>query len=154
MIKFCLQQWDRNKNALRQKIETDKSVNSCDYKYFVYMVVKYIFNDNELPYTGYDYSKITVINDGNYSGTILFLIPEASYCPSESQYLMTFANYGSCSVCDTLKRIQELSSKDLPTAKQVDLYMILCKDLVCNTIKPYNNGWRGTDEFETVVMQD
>jgi hypothetical protein len=31
--------------------------------------------------------------------------------------------------------------------------MSLCKDLVCNTVKPYNSGWRNEEIFDSVEEQ-
>lgn len=32
----------------------------------------------------------------------------------------------------------------------VDGYMSLCKDILTNTIKPYNYGWRNDSKFDQV----
>jgi hypothetical protein len=79
---------------------------------------------------------------------LLFLIPTKVYQPAEYEYLMTFVSYGSCSGCDTLLSIQTFDEE--LTENMLKDYMSLCKDLVCNIIKPYNCGWRNESVFETV----
>ena len=92
------------------------------------------------------------IDDGDYQGTLLYLIPEDTYQPNSSEYLMTFVEYGSCSGCDTLQGIQcflDTKSRD----KSIDDLMNLCKDLICNMIKPYNTGWRHDEKFDTIEIK-
>lgn len=52
-----------------------------------------------------DYDNIHVIDDGDYQGTLLFVIPEKCYQPFDYWYVRI--SYGSCSVCDTLQGIIE-----------------------------------------------
>lgn len=152
MLKFCRDAWNNNKDKLEAAIREDSLMNSCGYDYLVELIVKYILNpfvkdeDREFWIDG-----ITVIDNGGYQGTRLYIIPRKIYQPSASDYLMTYAYYGSCSYCDTLQGIQswELTT---PTEEQVKDFMSLCKDLVCNIIKPYNYGWRKDEEFEEVAV--
>lgn len=154
MIKFALRKWNENKDALEQHIRKDKALTTCDYEYLVKLVVRYIFNDGcEEAWGEYDEKNITVVDNGDYQGTQLFLIPKGCYPPCESDYLMTFVDYGSCSVCDTLMAIQDYLEKAEPTEQQVSDYMTLCRDLVTRTIKPFNCGWGYSDDFETVRME-
>jgi hypothetical protein len=53
---------------------------------------------------GLDVSKIHEINDGGYQGTLVFIIPQMGYQPSDYYYTQVY--YGSCSGCDTLQSIQ------------------------------------------------
>lgn len=156
MIKYCLDKWNHNKNLLRKALQEDATLNDCDYTYLVKLVVKYILNEGEkIPYC-YDYwdeENITTIDNGNYQGTLLWLIPKETYQPCESEYLMTYCSYGSCSGCDTLLAIQNWR-EGLLTEEQIKDFMTLCKDLVCNMIKPYNCGWRNEDEFKPVEEVD
>jgi len=147
VIKYCLDRWNKNQQTLRDQLEKDTSLNFCDYKYLVELVTRYILGH------GWDAENITVVDDGDYQGTQLFLIPEDTYQPFEYQYLMTYVGYGSCSGCDTLQAIQDYGEKPL-TPEQVTDFMSLCKDLVTNMIKPYNIGWRETSEFEPVSVEE
>lgn len=152
MIKYCIEKWDKNKKKLEDVLREDTTLNSCNYGYLVKLVVENILNDETNDYCDtWDSENITTIDNGDYQGTLLFLIPTGAYQPSEYEYLMTYVGYGSCSGCDTLQGIQSCPWHDVkPTEQQLKDYMTLCKDLVCNMIKPYNSGWRNEEIFENV----
>ncbi len=144
MLKYCLKKWDENKGFLEQELRTNPTLNDCSYLDLVKLVVNCILNGNNND--KWDAEHITEIDNGDYQGTLLFLIPRDCYQPAEYEYLMTFVGYGSCSGCDTLQAIQEWGEKVL-TEQQVKDFMQLCKDLITNMIKPYNRGWRSEEEF-------
>lgn len=148
MIKYCLEKWNRNKKELEKALKNDANLNSCNYEYLLKLVVENILNDGANN-GAWDSTKITIIDDGDYQGTFIFLIPKKTYQPSEYEYLMTYVGYGSCGGCDTLLSIQEWDDKKI-TEQQLKEFMLLCKDMVCNMIKPFNSGWRNEEEFETV----
>ena len=157
MIKYALKKWSENKDALRnaiQQTEKDKR-SSWNYNDIVKLTCRYIFNENvscEEPMINVD--GITMIDNGDYQGTLLFMLPFDVDQPAEYEYLMTYVGYGSCSCCDALQRIQaddEDDEDDDETEKEmVDSYLSICKDIVCNTIKPYNQGWRNNGMFDSV----
>ena len=154
MIKFCKDQWDANRERLEEALRDDTQLNKCDYKYLLSLVVTHILNPGLVSFEqGWSARKITVIDDGDYQGTLMFLIPKDCYQPSESDYLLTFVSYGSCSVCDTLMGIQGWDDAK-PTEQQLKDYMALCKDLVANMVKPYNNGWREDERYNTVELEE
>lgn len=154
MIKYCLDKWNRNNKRLEEAMRTNIHLNDCDYAYLVALVVNYVLNDETNGYCDtWDSENITVIDNGDYQGTQLFLIPNKTYQPCEYEYLMTYVNYGSCSGCDTLLSIQGWDCDVTPNEKQLKDYMTLCRDLVTRMIKPYNCGWREEDEFKEVVME-
>lgn len=146
MLKILVQKWDKNKNRLKRYLEEATDLNSCSYLDLVKITFTYIYNDNDTRFVDLDIGNISEIDNGDYQGTLLFLIPFNTYQPSESQYLMTYIGYGSCSVCDLLQSIQDFGSGKL-TDRQVKDFMTLCKDILSNTIKPYNNGWREEEGF-------
>jgi hypothetical protein len=149
MIKYCLDKWNENSKLLESIMSTDKNLTNCDYSYLVKLVVANILNAGSG--TKWDAESITEIDDGDCQGTLLYVIPEKCYQPSEYEYLITFVGYGSCSGCDTLQYIQDLSYNDgLPTPEQLKEYMALCRDLIANMTKPYNYGWRNKGEFVPV----
>lgn len=157
MIRFAVEQWEKNKPLLENYIRSNVELwNRFDYIEIVESVVEYIFNDgDDYYYNIYDSTKITEINNGDYQGTLLYVIPLKTYQPSESEYLMTFVNYGSCSGCDTLQSIQTWATSQLKEDKErlkefVDDMMFLCLSLVQNTIKPYNHGWRSDDKYNHI----
>ena len=150
MLKYCLECWDKHKGSLENELRSRTDLNTCEYIDLVRMVVKNVFVED----VEWDASEISVVDNGDYQGTLLFLIPAYTYHPTESEYLMTFVGYGSCSGCDTLQAIQECWSDDPLTEQQVKDFMALCKDIVTNTIKPYNYGWRSSERFTEVEMDD
>lgn len=153
MIKYCLRKWIKNEDKLKKFFEQDKNLENYDYLDLVKNTVDIILNTKIEEYKEYlwDIDGITVIDNGDYQGTLLFLIPEDTYQPSECEYLMTYVNYGSCSGCDTLQYIQAYYNDKEYQVKEL---MSLCKDIICNIIKPYNYGWRNEEEFNTVEMED
>ncbi len=150
MLRYCRDKWYENKGKLEVALRETEGLNECDYKTLVEMVVEHILNPADGYDDTYDKGKITVIDDGDYQGTQLFMIPADRYQPSENEYLLTFVNYGSCSGCDTLKSIQDWGGGKL-TDSQIGDFMILCRDLVCNIIKPYNAGWREDKKYEAIA---
>lgn len=151
MLKYCRDKWYENKDKLEAAIMRDTTLNSCEYSYLVRLIVKYILNPStENDWAKFDADAITVIDNGDYQGTVLFMIPRKTYQPSESDYLLTYSYYGSCSGCDTLMSIQDWEDRP-PTETQVKDYMTLCKDLVCNIVKPFNSGWREDEKFIAIA---
>lgn len=153
MLKFCVQQWHKNKDKLRSAIQKDKKLQDCEYGYLVKLVVDHIFNEDDEMALRWDADSITEVNNGSYQGTILWMIPLETYQPDEGDYLLTFVNYGSCSGCDTLLHLQAVMFDGKMDNKIVSGFMSLCKDLVCNTVKPYNSGWRNEEIFDSVEEQ-
>jgi hypothetical protein len=74
-----------------------------------------------------DATRIHEINDGDYQGTLVFVIAAGGYQPSEYWYVKV--DYGSCSGCDTLEGIR-LWTDDPPTKEQIDAYMTLALHIV------------------------
>lgn len=156
MLKYCLRKWDKNKEKLETAIRNDSTINRCDYEYLVRLIVDYILNDEEnvMDIERWDNSRIICIDQGSWEGTQLYFIPTLYEAPGEDDYLLTYASYGSCEMCDMLERIRrdaawEGLSKP-PTEQQVKDYMELCRHLVCNIIKPYNKGWNYDSDFDVV----
>lgn len=161
LIKYCYDKWNKNCDKLEKVIRgNQKKLKNCEYDYLVKLIVYNILNEDIDEYSAdkWDGENIITIDNGDYQGTLLFLIPQDVYQPNEAKYLMTYVNYGSCSVCDTLMNIQ----MDVPYADEnetmseqtVKDFMALCRDLVCHIIKPYNIGWRESEEFEPVKIKD
>lgn len=153
MLKIIVEKWDKNKDKLRNIFATEKGFNDCDYKHIVKTVFNIIYNyGEEYSSNKLDIENITEIDNGSYQGTLLYLIPFDTCQPNESEYLMTYVGYGSCSVCDTLQAIQ--SCREDLGKEQVDDFMQLAKDILQNTIKPYNYGWREDERFEHIEVSD
>ena len=150
MTRIMKERWDANKDRLRAVLAERTDMNTCQYEDLVKLTFETIYNtavtglDRKL-----DLEHITVVDNGDYQGTLLFLIPFDTYQPSEHQYAMTYVGYGSCSICDVLQGVQSWDnySKEKPTEEQLDGFMDICRDLICNAIKPYNFGWREDENW-------
>lgn len=158
MTYYCLNKWEQNKKRLEEVLRERTDLNECGYSELVKLVVREVLNGGKTENDDYeeyfwDVEHITVVDDGDYQGTLLFLIPDDTYQPSEYEYLLTFVNYGSCSGCDTLLAIQDYGECKL-TERQVKDFMVLCKDIVANMVKPYNAGWRNEEQFNTVEFRE
>lgn len=82
---------------------------------------------NEADYDTIDPERIHRIDDGDYQGTLVFVIGASGYQPSTYWYVKV--GYGSCSGCDTLQSISNYSS-DAPTPEQTAEYMTLALHVV------------------------
>ncbi len=150
MMKIMKDCWNKNEHRLRAALTARTDLNSCNYDLLVQLTFENIFNaDRQSARDMLDLENITIIDNGDYQGTLLFLIPFDTYQPGESEYIMTYIGYGSCSVCDALQAAQDWRNEKL-TEDQLTDFMLICKDLICNAIRPYNYGWRHNENYETV----
>ena len=147
MLIYCKMKWAENNEKLRKVIEESEHHSEWDYDDLIYMVIDNILNkdgDEENEACEVAWSKdIAKIDDGDFQGTILYLIHRETYQPNECEYLITYIGYGSCCVCDTLQRIQcddNYDNKDKkPSKGQVNDYMTLCRDIVTRFKHPFND---------------
>lgn len=157
MLKVFVELWDKNKNVLEKALRNIDDIRTLEYHNLVQITFEGIYNHNNnvdvAHYKRINIGEISEIDNGDYQGTLLYLIPFDTYQPDESDYLMTYVGYGSCSGCDTLLSIID-SDNEQPTDKQVKDLMVLCKDIITNTIKPYNCAWRKNEIFDTVEIND
>jgi len=92
-----------------------------DYKSIVRTVIEAITTDqynDDAP----DPERIHEINDGEYQGTLVYVIAEKGYQPTT--YYVVMVDYGSCSGCDTLERIRSYDDNP-PTPEQANEYLTL-----------------------------
>ena len=141
MLDYCVKKWNENKDNLREalirKIGNERYF-YMDYKELISLVVEYIF--------GSDWSKedITIIDDGDYQGTMLFAFHRNCYQPSEWEYLFGFVSYGSCSYCDAL-----LAACDNDTLEgKVSDLLALSLNMVQSLVRPFKNYWNDSEEME------
>lgn len=85
----------------------------------------------------YNLDKMTVIDDGDYQGTQLFIIPQDTYQPCQWEYVMTHQYYGSCSGCDLLMGITHYDDGQ-PDDEQLRELMTLCLHLLQRCKIPFN----------------
>lgn len=159
MIKILRDNWAKNEGRLREAISQIENLYDFNYTDLVKLTFLHIYAPDAPDHCGLNLEQITTIDDGDYQGTLVFLIPFDTYQPTPDEYLMTYIGYGSCSVCDPLERIQDMGERPWndqvpPTEEQIKDLLSLCEAIVCNTIKPYNYGWRHSEVFETVEMEE
>lgn len=154
MLKLLQKKWDKNRQKLYDKFKSLTEVPDS-YEELVKLVFDIIYNDGELAGIGdfrfryfdkINKESITEVQYGAYGGSLFYIIPFCDDAPASYEILMTFAEYGSCSGCDTLEWIKALAcSSDHLIPDQIDALMALSKDLVMATVHPYNIGWRNVD---------
>lgn len=124
MIKNLVKSWENHKHELEMDIlANEKEYRHAEYDNLVEKLVHFIFNTEEMlgdaNWYEYDMNHDNTIDDGDYQGTRIFFVNRDSYQPSETDYIVTFVNYGSCSACDTLQGAQscdlEMMKDDLMT---------------------------------------
>lgn len=76
---------------------------------------------------GPDPERIHEIDDGEYQGTLLYMIAARGYQPYDYYYVRV--SYGSCSGCDTLQAIHDYGDEP-PNESQVSDYMTLALHVV------------------------
>ena len=134
MITEFVKAWDERKHLIEEKL---KASHPDGYKELVKWVVEIVNPNKEhcLP----DPEIIHEIDDGDYQGTLVYLVPEVGYQPSE--YYIVLVGYGSCSVCDTLEGVKSDSSRRMrnkmgewgdypPDEEAIKEYMMLALHIV------------------------
>lgn len=142
MIEAIVKQWDANKHKLEEYFATTKQEDYSDYESIVVKLFELVITEIENEWSGtdeFDVSKMTVIDDGDYQGTMIYIIPKDTYQPSVNDYVITDNYYGSCSGCDTLLAISEYED-GLPNKEQVKEYMTIALHLV------QKMRWLGSEE--------
>lgn len=124
MIESFIKAWDERKHEIELQFQKNHPEG---YEDIVAQVVKILSetDDWKVP----DVDRITCIDNGDYQGTLLFIIAASNYQPSD--YWFVKVSYGSCSVCDTLYDIKSGHyDEDSPTEDQVKDYMTLALHIV------------------------
>ena len=129
MIQEIIKRWEENKYKLEEYFSTTKQEKFASYEAIVQKIFELVINSDEDSYERFNINKMTVIDDGDYQGTQIFIIPKDTYQPNIDDYLITHTYYGSCSGCDVLEGIRNYDD-DLPTEQQVKEYMVLALHLV------------------------
>ena len=96
MIKEIVKQWEENKHKLEKYFKENEQSKYCNYP----TIVKLIF---DLCIEGFDTNKMTVIDDGDYQGTKIYIIPKDTYQPSRSEYIVTDNYYDDCPSDDQVR---------------------------------------------------
>lgn len=135
MITEIIERWEKRKGKLEEYFRTTRQEEYDSYEKIVGLIIDIILNDHS--HKKYS-NKITVIDDGDYQGTEIFIVHEKTYQPSVDEYIYTSNYYGSCSGCDTLQAIHNYSD-GLPNEQQVKDYMMLSLHLIQNFRKMEQN---------------
>jgi hypothetical protein len=136
MIPEIIKKWEEKKLLLRHYFENTNQSEYDEYIKIVRILVEKVINDGECDYL---IDKITEVDDGDYQGTKIFLIPRDTYQPGIEDYIITHNYYGSCSGCDTLLGISGYENGK-PNEEQVNEYMTLCLHLV-QKMQKLNKDW-------------
>lgn len=123
MIEEFTKAWFANLHALREKFE---AAHPDDYKSVVRAVIQ-MLHDASDRHDKPDPDRIHEIDDGDYKGTLVYVIGSTGYQPSNYWYVRV--GYGSCSGCDTLEAIRSYDN-EAPRNDQVDQYMTLALHIV------------------------
>ena len=101
MIQKFVDAWMKNRDFIQSWLEP--ICLGCDYSAIVKATVRAIALETTGGYGDPkpDFENIHEINDGDYQGTLVYVIPEVGYQPSEYWYVRV--SYGSCCCCDTLQ---------------------------------------------------
>lgn len=97
-----------------------------DYEALVKITIEAITDKQS--YGDPDPNRIHCIDEGDYQGTLLFIIAGSGYQPSNFWFVKI--DYGSCSGCDTLQAIRGYGVETTPTPEQVDDYLTLTLHIV------------------------
>ena len=111
--------------ARKERLENMFSSHPVNYAEIVKNVVTVITNKDD--YDEPDPDRIHEIDDGEYQGTLVYVIAATGYQPSDYWYVKV--GYGSCSGCDMLESIHGYSS-DPVTDDQKKCYMLLALHIV------------------------
>ena len=128
MIEEFVKAWDERKGEIEAKFRQEEPQ---EYKEIVKAVVSIL--DKTKEYGIPNANNIHEINDGDYQGTLLYLIPEDTYQPHNYWYVRVW--YGSCSGCDTLEAIHSTgrwNERDNPEVKEkrIKEYMTLALHII------------------------
>lgn len=123
MIEEFVKRWEDKKHLLRERYTKERPSN---YGEIVRNVVELLHDENK--YDSIDPKRIHEIDDGDYQGTLVFVIASSDYQPNDYWYVRVY--YGSCSGCDTLEALRGWDD-DAPIPKEeTDGYMTLSLHIV------------------------
>lgn len=126
MIKEFVSAWEANKQKVFDEFMLNRPYNYIDV---VRATIKSITSDDIYGDFNPDPERIHQIDDGDYQGTLIFVIAEKGYQPNEYWYVKV--SYGSCSGCDTLQAIKDsYNSEDSVTEAEAKQYQTLALHIV------------------------
>ena len=129
MIHFIIEKWEENKSHLEEYFKKTNMQDFESYKTILEKIFELVINNGADNNHLFDTKKMTVIDDGDFQGTQIFIIPLKTRQPSETEYVITNKFYGSYSGCDTLLGISNYDD-GLPSEEQVSKYMTVAIHLI------------------------
>ena len=124
MIKQFTDAWFSHKHLVQEQFTAAHPESYIDVVRAVVEMISAAING---AFDAPDPQRIHEIDDGEYQGTLVYVIGENDYQPDKYWYVKV--GYGSCSLCDTLESIREYSDS-APTAEQIQRYMTLALHIV------------------------
>lgn len=133
MIQEFVLAWEKNKSKLEEYIRTHKMGTYISYQSLTKLLFDIVINPERAGYhEPFDTEGILSIDDGDYQGTLIFILHENTYQPSTNNYVYTSVYYGSCSGCDVLQSIHFYDYDAFPSKEQVSDYMELLLHILQN----------------------
>ena len=142
MIKKYVERWDNKSIFLREFYELTLRDTVQSYDDIVRNLFQIVINDVDgFVRDTFSTDKMTVIDDGDYQGALIYVVPNNAYQPRLDDYVFIEVFYGSCSGCDTLQQIKELNDYESEhfTERQVDDLMSLSLNII-QSIKSFKEG--------------
>ena len=136
MVREFVEQWDKNKDKLRDYFKTTPQTEYSSYKSILAQLLRLAVTHNKAG-EEWDLDAIMESKRHCYHGNFVFGFNSA--WDRASEFTVTYVGYGSCNGCDTLQRIQALSDKeDLPNEEQVNGYITLALHMVQKMRTPFD----------------
>lgn len=141
MIKEFVQAWDSRKSHLEDWFKKTKQ-QDLSYESILKGIIDNVINPGIEEGKKWASENIHTIDDGDYQGSQLFIVPMDTYQPEPYEYFITYQDYGSCSGCDLLESIRGYSS-EFPGDTQIKQYMMLALHLLqrCRYIVDNKSYW-------------
>ena len=131
MIPQVIEQWEKRKHLLEEHFRNGFLDDFDEYEKIVRLLFDIVIT--EVPnaeYKDWCLDKMTVVDQGDYGGTRIYIIPTDTYQPDMDDYIIMNNYYGSCSGCDTLQGIIGWPSEGKPSEDQVKGLMTIALHLV------------------------
>ena len=125
MIQEFVNAFMKNKESCKTKLQERHPDN---YEDMVRIVLETINEKEDTLHKKPNSFRIHEIDDSEYQGVLLFIIPENTFQPIN--YWAVKVLYGSCSASDVLQNIKGSCSAKTPTEEQLDDYMSLALHIV------------------------
>ena len=124
MIEEFVKSWDKYKHRLEEYYRQTNLCKLSRYENIVTAVFDQVINPGCDGFGEFDTDKMVVIDNGDFQGTMLYILHRDFYQPTVENYVYTHNYYGSCSGCDTLLGICGYGD-GLPDSNQVAELMTL-----------------------------